>query len=237
MSQIKVQFLVLALAVLSTACGSVCAQDAKEGASEPAIKAAEPSEPKKKKKSSSSEDESDYDAKPTRVLEGGVKGTALRLEEGLARIGLASELIEESTMKIMKESTRKDTIVVRGPNAIGNGIVLPAMGGVGGVMQFGEMPIRRDRLARFVSETEQNIAALQSYVDALIIPAEKTEAATAYGALRTSMETAQQQLTRLKELSAPKRLVNLKIGRAAMAINNAMADIDKQRQVLLKTSE
>jgi hypothetical protein len=180
------------------------------------------------------EDEDTAPAKPTRVLEGGVRGTVLLLDEGCARITLARELIQESAEKIMKEATRKDTIVMRGPNAIGNGIVIPALGGVGGVMQMGEMPIRKDRLDRYVSESEQNIAALQNYVDALQIPAEKSPALDpVYVTIRATMDEAQLHLAKLKELSAAKRLKNGPIGKEALKIYDAMQKLEKQRGQLL----
>jgi hypothetical protein len=180
------------------------------------------------------EKEEDKPAKPTRVLEGGVKGTVLLFDDGCARITLARELIQESTTKIMKEATRKDTVVMRGPNAIGNGIVIPALGGAGGIMQMGEMPIRRDRLERYLSESEQNIAALQSYVDALQVPSEKDEKIDAvYVSMRATMDDVQANLAKLKELSAMKRLSNGKIGKTALKIYDAMGQLEKQRSQIL----
>jgi hypothetical protein len=181
-----------------------------------------------------SADDDTAPAKPTRVLEGGVKGTVLLFDDGCARITLARELIQETTTKIIKESTRKDTVVMRGPNAIGNGIVLPALGGVGGVLQMGELPIRKDRLERYMSETEQNIAALQSYVDALQIPAEKAGAMDPiFGTLRATMDEVQEHLTKLKDLSSAKRLKNGPIAKEALRIYDAMTKLEKQRGQLL----
>ncbi len=177
----------------------------------------------------------DSTPKPTRVLEGGVRGTVLLFDDGCARITLARELIQESTAKIMKEATRKDTVVMRGPNVIGNGMVIPSLGGAGGVMQMGELPIRKDRLDRFITETEQNIAALQSYVDALQIPAEKAPSLDpVYVSMRDTMQEAQDHLTKLKDLSSAKRLVNGKIGKEALRIYDAMGQLEKQRSQLLK---
>lgn len=174
--------------------------------------------------------------KPTRVLEGGVKGTVILFDEGLAKISFARELIQESTTKIMKEATRKDTIVVRGPNAIGNGIVIPAIGGVGGVMQFGEMPIRRNKLDRFIADSEQNLAALQTYVDGLVLPPGQTEPlSSTYNSMHATMAEAQAHLQILKELASQKRLANVKIGREALKIFDAMAQIEKQKSTLLDT--
>jgi hypothetical protein len=162
-------------------------------------------------------------------LEGHIKGTALPTDEGLARIGIATGYIQDTCERIMREATRKDTIVVRGPNVVGT-TVIPALGGAGGVMQFGEMPIRRNRLDQWVSQNEQNITALQSYVDALIIPEDKLpEVIDIFNSLRRSMQDAQDHLSILKELSAAKRLSNGKIGRQAVYIFDAMTAISKDR--------
>lgn len=173
--------------------------------------------------------------KPTRVLEGGVKGTAIMFDDGVAKIEIARTLIQESCAKIMKEATRKDTVVMRGPNAIGNGIVIPALGGAGGVMQFGDLPMRRDRLERWVTENDQNVAALQSYIDALALPADKAESMKElYASMRATMQQAQDALTQLKDLSGQKRLPNIKIGKAALRIYDAMGKLQKQRDEMLQ---
>lgn len=170
----------------------------------------------------------------TPMLQGGVSGTAVRIDDGLTRINLADQAAQQSCEAIMKEATRKDTIVMRGPNYIGNGIVVPALGGQGGVMQMGEMPIRRERLNRYLSESEQNIIAAQSYIDGLIIPPENAPATDAYTSLRSAMATAQEHLAQLKALSAQKRLLNKPIGRAALAVFDALTAVEKNRSELSK---
>lgn len=168
----------------------------------------------------------------SRVLEGGVKGTAVPLEEGLARISVANQAIQETCMAIMKEATRKDTIVMRGPNVLPGGIVIPALGGQGGVMQMGEMPIHRNKLNKWIENNEQNVAALQTYVDALIVPPGNEEAAGIYNDLRNSLQSAQEHLSALKELSVAKRLINTKIGREALALHDAIAAMERRRSQL-----
>ncbi len=169
-----------------------------------------------------------------KVLQGSVKGTAIPLEEGLSKIAVAGQMVQESCMQIMKESTRKDTIVMRGPNVLPGGVVIPALGGIGGVMQMGEMPIRRDRLVRYLNQSEETLKALQTYVDALIIPADNGAAQAVYTELRTSMQTADESFAQLKELSSMKRLTNTKIGRAALNIHDAMSAIERHRADLAK---
>lgn len=178
----------------------------------------------------------DTPPKPTRVLEGGVKGTVLLFDEGCARITLARELIQESTTKIIKEASRKDTVVMRGPNVVGNSVI-PAFGGVGGVMQMGELPIRKERLDRYMNESEQNIAALQNYIDALQIPPDK--AATldpVHEQMRATMQDAQDHLAKLRDLSSAKRLKNGPIAKEALRIYDAMTKLEKQRNQLLALS-
>jgi hypothetical protein len=178
-------------------------------------------------------DTNDHSDKPaTRVLEGGIKGTAVPLSEGLSRISVAAVAVQDSCMKIMKEATRKDTVVMRGPNVLPNGTVIPALGGQGGVMQFGEMPIRKDKLQRYLDGSEQTMVALQSYVDALIVPADNAQAQSIYSDLRFAMQNAQDHLSRLKDLSSQKRLVNVKIGREALSIHDAMTAIERDRSQL-----
>jgi hypothetical protein len=95
------------------------------------------------------------------------------------------------------------------------------------VMQFGEMPIRKDKLKRWVANTEQDLTALKTYVDGLIVPVDNNSAQTLYSSLRTAMQTAMEHLESLKDLSVQKRLANTKIGREALSIHDAMVEIGK----------
>lgn len=192
---------------------------------------------------SASKDSADSDStstlsKPSRVLEGGVKGTAIMLEEGLGKIGLASDVIQESTMKIVKEAMRKDTIVMRGPNVLPGGVVIPGLGGSNGVMQFGELPIRRAKLEAFLSDSEQNIKALQTYIDALILPdGISSDASQAYSELKASMEVVQDHLGKLKELSSAKKLANTRIAKEALKIHDTISDMQRQKSSLMQATE
>jgi hypothetical protein len=126
---------------------------------------------------------------------------------------------------------------MRGPNYLGNGVVIPALGGNGGVMQMGELPIRREKLNKFLSDTEQTIVVLQNNIDALQIPPDSEPAlATIHGAMRTTMTEVQDHLAKLKELSQAKRLANGKIGREALKIYDAMAQLEKQRAQLFEAA-
>lgn len=175
---------------------------------------------------------------PTRVFEGGVKGTVLLFDDGVGKITLVREAIQESTQKIIKESTRKDTVVAHPANYIGNGIVIPAIGGVGGVMQMGELPIRKDRLDRYMYETEKNIEVLQNYMDALQIPPEKAKRVDpVYTSMRDTMQTVGAELEKLKTLSGAKRLNNLKIAKSALHIYDAMNKLEKQRADLMVAAD
>jgi hypothetical protein len=175
----------------------------------------------------------DDSARKSRVLEGGVKGTALPFAEGISRIGAACDLIQETTERILKEANRQDTIVMRGPNVLPNGTVIPALGGVGGVMKMGYMPMHKDKLARWIANTQQNIDALQSYVDALIIPSTASaDTGPAYTALKSSMKRAQLHFQLLKELSEQKRPPNERIAAEAATVHDTMDQILKERSVI-----
>lgn len=167
------------------------------------------------------------------LLKGGVKGAALRTEDGLARIGQAVVEVQASCVKIMKEATRKDTIVMRGPNMVGS-VMLPPLGGQGGVMQFGQMPIRRDKLLTYIADSEAQLAALRSYLDALIIPDGKSDALSGvWAGMRSQMQIAEGHLQALKELSQAKKLVNGKIGKEALAIHDSLSSLDRSREQVL----
>ena len=85
------------------------------------------------------------------VLQGGVRGSAVKLEEGLALIEQSAKMVQAPALEIAKECTRKETAVARGPNYIGNGIVIPAIGNPNGTFQIGELPARKDRVESFLS--------------------------------------------------------------------------------------
>ncbi len=204
-------------------------------ASEPAKDGAKPTDDAAPGLRQSEESAPDERQLTPTILKGGIKGAALRTEDGLSKIGEATTAVQSSCMQIMKEATRKDTIVVRGPNVLPGGVVIPPLGGVGGVMQFGEMPMRRERLARFVCESEQSIKALKNYVDALIIPEDKMDQfASIWNNVLSTVADAQEHLAKLKELSSEKKLRNTKIGREALAIHDDMTGLEKSRALMLE---
>jgi hypothetical protein len=67
-------------------------------------------------------------------LKGGVKGSVLLTEDGLNKMGEAIEELKTATTMVMGEVTRKQTTFVRGPNVIGPGIIIPALGGPSGTI-------------------------------------------------------------------------------------------------------
>jgi hypothetical protein len=96
------------------------------------------------------------------------------------------------------------------------------------------MPIRRDKLLTYIADSEQQLAALRSYLDALIIPDGKADALSGvWSGMRSQMQIAEEHLQALKELSQAKKLVNGKIGKEALAIHDSLASLDKSREKVL----
>lgn len=166
-------------------------------------------------------------------LKGGVKGTAIRLEDGLKTISISTKMVQTSTGEIMKEVTRKETTVAKPANYIGNGIVIPALGGdPTGVVRVGELPARRKRLEAFIGSSEESFAVLQNHVDALIVPNELgfEEAHKLWEGMRSALGAARGNLNKLKELSAQEKLENKAIGKSALAVYDSMTAVEKMRE-------
>ncbi len=171
-------------------------------------------------------------ASPT-AIHGSVRGTAVPFNQGINYVATAAVAIKQGAEQIIGEATRQDTVVVRGPNVLPGGIVIPATPSPGGVMQLGELPMRKNKLDRWISDLDHNITAMQGYIDGLIIPAEPSpSAATAYAALRAANQSAQEHLALLKELASHKTPSNKKVGRQALFIYDAMSEIEKQQREL-----
>lgn len=169
-------------------------------------------------------------------IQGGIKGTAVPFTQGINYVATAAAVIKQEAEALIGEATRQDTVVVRGPNVLPGGVVIPPIGGPSGVMQLGEMPMRKKKVDRWVGDLEHNVLAMQGYVDGLIIPADQAQAAEpAYTALRAANQKAQEHLAQLKELTSSRGLSNKKIGREALAIYDAMTEIQRQQRVLSTT--
>lgn len=176
------------------------------------------------------------------VLQGGVKGSAVRLEEGLSMVEVSSKVVQGSALEIAKEVTRKETAVVRGPNYIGNGIVIPAIGNPNGTMQMGEAPARRDKVDRFIANAEDAVKALRSQVDGLIIPeGSPQDLHNLWQGMQSTMAAAEANINSMRELAnqtpANKEEINRKdakqIGRAALKVYDSMTALDKMRTKIL----
>lgn len=180
------------------------------------------------------------------VLQGGVRGSAVKLEEGLAMVEMSAKVVQGSALEIAKEVTRKETVTVRGPNYIGNGIVLPAIGNPNGTMQMGEMPARKDKVDRFIANAEDAVKALRSQVDGLIIPeGAPQDLHNLWQGMQSTMKVAEDNISTMRELSnqtpSGKEEINKKdakpIGRAAMKIYDSMTALDKMRTQILSFYE
>jgi hypothetical protein len=180
------------------------------------------------------------------VLQGGVRGSAVRLEEGLGMVEVSAKVLQGSALEIAKEVTRKETAVVRGPNYIGNGIVIPAIGNPNGTMQLGEMPARRDKVDRFIANAEDAVKALRSQIDGLIIPeGSPQELHNIWTGMQSTMKAAETNIGSMRELAnqtpANKEEINRKdakqIGRAALKVYDSMTALDKMRTQILSYFE
>jgi hypothetical protein len=159
-------------------------------------------------------------------IEGGVKGTAVNFDQGISYIDSASMNIERAAELVIRDATRQDMVVLRGPNVLPNGTVIPQ---IGGVSPMGQMPIHKNKVAGWVAASEQNLQMLQSYLDGLIIPPEKARSVEqAYTELRGVVDFASLHMQRLKDLLAEKDLSNQKIAREAFFVHDAMEDIRKR---------
>ncbi|MBY0356381.1 MAG: hypothetical protein K2W82_00150 [Candidatus Obscuribacterales bacterium] len=174
-------------------------------------------------------------------IKGGVKATALHTMDGLNSINGTAKILQESALALMKETTRKETVVVRGPNYIGNGIVIPAIGDPSGTMQMGNLPARRKKVDAFLSGCEQAYAALESQVNALIVPDDAPgDLHNMWLGMRTTLSAVKENLEKLKELSGQSKLQNKPIGRAALKVYDSMTALDKvsERMIdIIKTKE
>jgi len=175
-----------------------------------------------------------------KVLQGGVRGSAVKLEEGLEMIDSSSKLIQGSALLLTQECTRKEQTVMRGPNYIGNGIVIPALGGNGsGIVMAGELPARKDKVEAFLSTVEDGIKALKTHVDGLIIPEGSADEMTKlWQSMQGAMQTAETNIATMREIVAqvPAKKGEIKqkdakpLGRAALKVYDSMTELIKARK-------
>lgn len=174
-------------------------------------------------------------------IKGGVRAAALRTMDGLIAIESSAKILQSSAMELMKEVTRKETVVVRGPNFIGNGIVIPAIGDPSGTMQMGNLPARRKKVETFLSSSEQAYAAVQSQVDALIIPDDAPDDLhNLWLGMRSIMSATKENIEKLRSLANEPKLAGKSIGRASLKVYDSMTALDKIREQMLnivKTKE
>ncbi len=178
---------------------------------------------------------------PSQVLKGGVRGSAIKLEEGLDMIEQSARMVKDPALEIAKECTRKETAVARGPNYIGNGIVIPAIGNPNGTFQVGELPARKDRVENFIASAADAVKALRTHVDGLIIPEGSPEEMTnLWKGMQSTMQAAENNIASMKSLldETPVKKGEIKqkdakpLGRAAMKIYDSMTALEKIRAQL-----
>lgn len=171
------------------------------------------------------------------VLKGGVRGAALLTEDGLIKMGEAVQEIRQATSGLMTEVTRKDTVVVRGPNVISGNIIIPALPNPSGTIQFGNLPPRKKQMQSLMARLSHMVQLLQNEMDALIIPDDKLDAVSEkWNQMRTTMEGVQSSLAELKALTENERNYdNSKIGKRALYIYEKVGTINNLRRDVLKT--
>jgi hypothetical protein len=161
------------------------------------------------------------------LLKGGIKGAALKTEDGLIQIGETAQFASEISTRVVQEATRKDTVVFRGPNLVGNSVI-PWVGGDGGVLKFGDLPIRRNILNKLVNNIDETFLSLNSQIDALILPEiDDPSIMLTWNKLKEKRSEIETHIAELKELSSAKKLVNREIGREALAIYDGMSVLSK----------
>lgn len=176
-----------------------------------------------------------------KVLKGGVRGSAIKLEEGLGMIEQSAKMVQQPALELAKECTRKETAMVRGPNYIGNGIVIPAIGNPNGTMQIGELPARKKQVESFLSLAEDAIKALRSHVDGLIIPeGSKEEMTNLWKGMQSTMAAAETKIAEMRGIvsQVPEKKGEIKqkdakpLGRAALSVYDSMTALEKMRRQL-----
>lgn len=172
------------------------------------------------------------------VLQGGVRGSAIKLEEGLVMIESSAKMVQAPALEIAKECTRKETAVMRGPNYIGNGIILPAIGNPNSTVQIGELPARKDKVDEFLSIAEQSMKALRTHVDGLIIPEGSPEDMhNLWKGMQSTMQAAENNINAMRalvaEIPAKKGEIKQKdakpLGQAALKVYDSMTALEKMR--------
>lgn len=230
-------FIFIFNSVLSAFIASSAAwADSESGSAESPSANESPGNPEAKTDSTSDEPKEKSGDNRT-VLQGGVRGAAIRMEEGLVLIESSARMVQAPALEMAKECTRKETAVMRGPNYIGNGIVIPAIGNPTSTVQIGELPARKDKLESFLSGSEQAMKALRSHVDGLIVPEGDERLANLWKGMQSTMQAAEKNIISMRALieqtSAKRGEIKQKdakpFGQAALKVYDSMTALEKIR--------
>lgn len=168
------------------------------------------------------------------TLKGGVRGAAILTVDGLVGIESDAKMLQTNVYEIMRECTRKETTVMRGPNYIGNGIVIPSIGGPNGTVQVGDLPARRDKLENWLTATEEVCNVLENHMDALILPENPPEQlGNLWSGMRSTFQAAKGNIDKMKELLAQHKFDKKQVGRAALRVYDSMSALEKMRSQVL----
>lgn len=176
------------------------------------------------------------DSAGKQMIKGGVRGAALRTEDGLVKIGQSSRQVRLSAMDLMSEVTRKDMVHVSSPNVLPNGVVINPVPSPSGMIPMGNLPARKKRVDFFMQQIGQSLALLQNEVDALIIPEDKAaQLSDKWSQVRGQMQVVQTSYASLKDLTAGDKYDNKQIGKNALNIYETMDRIQKAVKQIQKS--
>lgn len=168
------------------------------------------------------------------TLKGGVRGAAILTVDGLHGLEADAKMLQTNVYEIMRECTRKETAFIGGPNYIGNGIVIPAIGNPNGTVQVGDLPARRDKLEAWLGSSEEVFNVLENHMDALILPENPPEQlGNLWTGMRSTMQAAKGNIEKMKELLAQQKFDKKQVGRAALRVYDSMNALEKMRSQIL----
>ena len=154
-------------------------------------------------------------------------------EVGLAKIRQTEQDLQKSCLQVMVEVNRKQTLSVRGPNALPGGVIIQPFPNPSGTVQFGNLEPRKRHLDYLVSQASYNVELLQNLVDALIIPDRKT-ILEPWGKVRASVTNLKERLDNLKALTGGTKYDTAQISKEALAIYDDIDKLEKLRKHILK---
>jgi hypothetical protein len=176
------------------------------------------------------------DSADKQMIKGGVRGAALRTQDGLVKISQSSRQVRLSSMDLMSEVTRKDMVHVSSPNVLPNGVVINPVPSPSGMIPMGNLPARKKRVDFFMQKIGESLSLLQNEVDALIIPEDQgPQLSEKWTQVRQQLQVVQTSYASLKDLTAGDTYDNKQIGKNALNIYETMDRIQKAVKQIQKS--